>query len=181
MHQRRLAHLQQRPVQLTADARHAADALRTGAPQQVHQHRLRLIVQVVGQCDAVCAAAQPRLAQKAVARLTGGGLQALSGLPGDAGNVRMALDQLDAEPVAQLPAQRHVRIRIRAANAVVEVRGSQPERIFLAGLRQQAGQRHGIRAARECDEQVLAAHIVKANLRKLNTRHGTLLQYIFLL
>ena len=93
----------------------------------------------------------------------------------------MALDQPDAEPVAQLPAQRRVRIRIRTANAVIEVRRSQPERIFLAGLRQQAGQRHGIRAARECDEQVLAAHIVKANLRKLNTRHGTLLQYILLL
>ena len=78
---------QQRPIQPSRQARHAACTIHARAAQQVHQHGFGLVVQVMRQRDVVRATVLPRSLQKGVPRLPRSGLEPLAALPGEGRHV----------------------------------------------------------------------------------------------
>ena len=109
---------------------------------------------MVCQRDPIRAGVAADAPQRLVARAPRGGLHALAPRARQRRHVHARDAQGHAQRIAQRLAESHVCDGRRAAQAVLDVRGSQREREPLARLREQAQQRHGVRAARDSDEQM---------------------------
>lgn len=106
---------------------HARKARKPRAARQVQEHRLRLIIHVVRHGDDVRMEVTPRFLQEIVTRVPPGLLQRLPMAAGKGRHVRMAAVKRHAVKLAEPTHELLVRIRRRAADAVVQVRGVQRE------------------------------------------------------
>ena len=149
--QLRLAQAQQGPDQIAGPRPHAADALGTGAPGQVHQHGLGLVVQVVSQGDHVRAHLRLDGPQPTVAQPPGAGLQAFAGAPCLTGHVHAGFMEGDGEPPAQVPAEGRVPGALRP-DGVIHVGGEQLKVQGAPRFGQHRRQRHGVRPAGQRDQ-----------------------------
>ena len=109
----------------------------------MQEHRLRVVLPVVGGGDAVRAQVLRRLLQKAVAELPGRVLHAPPGLPGKGGHVPAPAEEGDAPPGAPGADKGLVPVRC-GAEAVVEVGGGHLEPLLRPEDAQQVEQGHGI-------------------------------------
>ena len=148
--QQRTRHHQVRVAQQlgrAVGAIHAGQARRAGAAQQLQQHRLGLVVLVVGREQQAHAMRRAQLAQGRVAALAGRLFRARLGIffQGDT-----ACLEGDAQAGAQLRAVGQPGIRIRA-QAVVHVKRVQGHAVLLSPGMRQVQQGRGIEAAAQGD------------------------------
>ena len=119
--------------------RHATRPARPGAAQQVHEHGLGLIVELVGEREHI----ERQLGERRIARLARGLFVSL-------GHPHAAHGEWHTELAAQPPAEAHPAIGVRA-QAVMDVR-----RRHLLALRQRMQQHDRIDAAGEAHKNALA-------------------------
>ena len=141
--QLRPGHPQKRPDDPAPLGGNAAQAPGACAPDQVQEHRLRVVVGVVGRGDQL----RGRPLQEGVAQVPGRGFQALAGCGGVGSGVPPAHRQGNTPVGAEASAECLVPVRLRAPKAVVEVGGRQPQPQGIGAGAQQGQQGHGIRPA----------------------------------
>ena len=90
----------------------------------MQQQRFGLIIHVVRNGDNIRAKVCARFFQERIARLAGRLLQRLPAALRKGGHVRPPAEKRHAQPRAKAPHEGFIRIRRRAADAVVEVRGT---------------------------------------------------------
>ena len=125
--------------------RHATGPTRSGAAQQVHQHGLGLVVELVSQREHV----EGQLGERRIARRAGSGFQALPAF----GDAHAAHRERHLQPLAQCAAEARPAVGVRA-QAVMDVR-----RRHLLALCQRVQQHHRIDAAGEAYENALAVQL----------------------
>ena len=135
------------------DAPHAS---RAAAADQLGQHRLQIVVGVVGGEQDPDFALIHDPAEETVPRLAGGGLHALARLFGHGGNIHPLGNQLHPKTLTDPLTEGQIPIRLLPAYAVVEVEGGHVAPPLLAkplqkGADGQLQKESGIRAAREGD------------------------------
>ena len=151
------AQAQQRPVEVAGERPHARQAPGARAPRQVHQHRLGLVVHVVGERDAVAAGLLPEPAQRLIPQPARLGFQTRAVCSGGCGDIRAGAQKGNIQIRAQRPAEFGV-LGAVGPDAVIHVGREQRQAVFRPRFGQQAGQRHGIRAAGQRDQDSPAAH-----------------------
>ena len=117
-----LAAAQQGPPQGAAERAHAGRAAGTGAAGQVHQHRLCLVVHVVGQGDEVRAKLGLEAPQLFIAQPSRRRFQAFPSLARLRRHIQAGAAKRYVQPLAQRPAERGVFRAVRP-DAVVDVGG----------------------------------------------------------
>ena len=153
--------IQKRAIEPAVVARHAARALQPAAAQQMHQHRLRLIVQVVRQRNSIRVSFRENPVQRRVAHGARDGFEALSGSLRLGGNVQRDDLNRHVQRIADRFAEFRIRPAVLSANAVFDMNGQQAkiQRLPLPGEHVQ--KRYGIRAAGQRDDQRPAARVGK--------------------
>ena len=139
--------LKQRADQAVSHRRDPRKSAGSGAAAEIHQHRLRIIIEVVRGSDPITAEPVGRLLQEAIAQRPGRILRAEPLLSGISRDIAAAHRAEDAEPFALLGSERRVPQRFSAAKPVVIVRREKCKAVCLPQFNQPVEQTHAVRTA----------------------------------
>ena len=148
------AHLEQRPHHVARAGAHGAQASGPGAPQQAQEERLGLVVLCVGHGDGHGPFLVHDRAQERVALAPGRVFEAALLHPGAARHVRPAETDGHPEVLREVGAERRVRGAL-GPQAVVEVRGHEPEPALAGQGGQGVRDGDGVRPSGKANHQGL--------------------------
>ncbi len=127
---------------------HPAEAARAGAPQQLQEEGLHLIVRMMREEEARAVARRPHLGKKCVAQLAGRRLKRELRLHRDGAGIDCIRDKIQAQRAGEVRRESRI-VRAGGAQSMVEVTDDQPSE---PGMRQPMQKRHGIPSAAHPDE-----------------------------
>lgn len=126
---------------------HGGQAQGTGAPDQVHQDQLGVVVALVAQGDLVAVVSGGGLLQEGIAQLAPGGFQGEAAVPCLGGGIHAAARQGERQPIGESLDAAGVPVGRRTAQAMVQVGHHQSDAPGRSQAIQSRQQGHRVRAA----------------------------------
>ena len=140
-------HLQEGAENMLPVSRDSGQSLQSGAPKQVQQHGLRMIVCVMGRQNGNTSLLKTGFLQKPVAQNTGSFLQRKAFLFRISAGIPAAADAGDFPLCADLLHKRFVPIRSFASQMMIEVGGNDFHAVCLSPCVEKMQQAHGVPSA----------------------------------